>query len=262
MNYESFFKQHKIYIHHTLENPDNVIKFLAYQQLSSLVEVIESISDSFSIISIDTVIQEADKKILSRNLIRQVCLDTFLMDKNVAVGRGDSASYSCRSVFTVRRLKGQLVEQTLHETANAIRSEICKGILRHIESNIQESLNQNFLDLKFKISTNLFENISSVVVFAIYFAYFYPLLGIIVAVGYVVVTFIWSVDVNSKAWRREIADEIYQTIAENKTNILREIKGHVQNMCRDAQKKLYEVSDRVNGFKRSLGQIDQQIGKK
>lgn len=62
MNYESFLKKDKIYIHHTLEDPDNVIKFLAYQQVSSLVEVIESISDSFSIISIDTVIQEADKK--------------------------------------------------------------------------------------------------------------------------------------------------------------------------------------------------------
>lgn len=192
-----------------------------------------------------------------------MCYDTFLWDKNVAVGRGGSASYSCRSVFTVRRLKEQLVEQTLHETAKAIRSEICKGILRHIESNIQETLNQNFLDLKLQISKELFKKISSVAVFAVIIAYFYyPLLGIIVAVGYVVVTFIWSVDVNSLDWRRKIADEIYQTILENKTNILKKIKGQVQNMCWEAQVELYEVSDRVNDFKRSLGQIDQQIRKK
>lgn len=155
------------------------------------------------------------------------------------------------------------MEQTLHETAKAIRSEICKGILRHIESNIQETLNQNFLDLKLQISKELFKKISSVAVFAVIIAYFYyPLLGIIVAVGYVVVTFIWSVDVNSLDWRRKIADEIYQTILENKTNILRKIKGQVQIMCREAQVELYEVSDRVNDFKRSLGQIDQQIRKK
>lgn len=67
MNYESYLKQDKIYIHHTFENPDNVIKFLAYQQVSSLFGVIESISNSFSIISIDTIMQEASKKILSRD---------------------------------------------------------------------------------------------------------------------------------------------------------------------------------------------------
>lgn len=262
MNYESYLKQNKIYIHHTLENADNVRKFLAYQQVNSLERVIGSISDGISFINIETILQEATKKTLSRDSIRQVCYDILLWDKNVIVGRGDSASYSCRSVFTVRRLKEQLVEGTLHETANAFSLEICKGMFKHVESNIQTNLEQKFSDLKFKVSNELFENISSVAVFVVIFAYFYPIIGIIVAVGYVVVTFIWSVNVNSRDWRIKIADEIYQTIVKNKTDILRKIGGQVRNLCCQAKDELYAVSDTVLDFKRSLGQIDQKICKK
>lgn len=259
MNYESYLREHNIYIHHALEDADNVILFFAYKQVNSLLRVIESISDGFPFMNMDTILQEASEKTLSRYSIRQVCYNIFLWDKNVDVGRVDNASYNCRLVFTVRRLKEQLVEKTLNETAKAFRSEICRGVLKHIESNILTNLDENFSDLRLKISDELFATITSVVVFAVIFGFINPLLGIIVAVGYVVVTFIWSVNVNSTDWREAIADEIYETIVKNKTDIFHKIKGQVEKVCGHAQRELYEVSDTVADFKRHLGQLDQNI---
>lgn len=104
MNYESYLKEQTIYIHHALENAEHVINVLAYQQVKSLGRVTNSFSESVSAISITTIIQEATDKILSTESIKRFCCDIFLWDKKVAVGTTEDASYSCRSIFTVRRL--------------------------------------------------------------------------------------------------------------------------------------------------------------
>lgn len=238
MNYESYLKEQTIYIHHVLENAEHVIN-------KSLGTDTDSFSESVLAISINTIIQEATDKILSTESIKRFCCDIFLWDKNVAVGTTEDASYSCRSIFTVRRLKEQLVERTLHKTAEALGSEICSGILKHVESDFQTNLEQSFSDLKFKISDELFEKITSVVVFIILVAFNNPLLGIIVALSALVATFIWSVNVNSTDWRTEIADEIYGTVVKNNADILSNIEGQVKNMCWLALYELNEVSDKL-----------------
>lgn len=106
MNYEYYLKEQTSYIHHALENAEYVINVLEYQQVNSLGGGIEPIPEKFSIISIETIIQDATDKILSRESIRQMCYDIFLWDKNIAIGTTEDASYSCRSIFTVRRFRG------------------------------------------------------------------------------------------------------------------------------------------------------------
>lgn len=257
MNYEYYLKEQTSYIHHALENAEYVINVLEYQQVNSLGGAIEPIPENFSI-SIEPIMQDATDKILSRESIRQMCYDIFLWDKNIAIGTTEDASYSCRSIFTVRRLKEHLEERTLHEIAKTFRSEICRGILKHFECSSPTNLEQNFSDLKIKISDELFEKISSVVVFIVVVAFNNPLLGIIVAVTTLVGTFIRSINVNSTNWRAQIADGIYDIIVKNKTNILSNIEGQVKNMCWPALQELNEVSDSVTGFKRRLGQTGQK----
>lgn len=256
MNYEFYLKKDEIYIHHNLENNDNVIKILAYQEVSSLVGNIESIADSFSTICFDTIFENAIQTILSRNLIRQLCNDIFLRDKDVDVGKGGDASYTCRLTFTVRRLRDKLVKGTLHETAKALGSEVSVGILEHIESNIQTNLKQTFLDLKFKIPVNLLEGIKTIVEYVLIAFLYHPLLGIIIAIGYIAIGVICSVNVNSIHWRGEVSDDIYETIVKNRTYILSQIGDQVKHMCWQAQVDLYKVSDAVNEYKRGLRQID------
>lgn len=167
---------------------------MEYQQVNSLSGAIEPIPEKVSIISIETIIQDATDKILSRESIRQMCYDIFLWDKNIAKRTTEDASYSCRSIYTVKRLKEHLEKRTLHEIAEALRSEICRRILKHTESNFQSNLEQRFSDLKFKSSDELFEKIISVVVFVVVVAFNNPLLGIIVAVTTLVGTYFHKVN--------------------------------------------------------------------
>lgn len=257
MNYEYYLKEQTSYIHHALENAEYVINVLEYHQLNSLGGA-KLIREKVSIISIETIIQDATNKILSRESIRQMCYDIFLWDKNIAIRTTEDVSYSCRSISTVRRLKEHLEERTLHEIAETLRSQICRGILKHFECSFPTNLEQNFSDLRFKISDELFEKITSVVVFIVVVAFSNPLLGIIVAVTTLVGTFIRSINVNSTDWRTQIADGVYETIVKNKTNILSNIEGQVNNMCWPALQELNEVSDSVTGFKRRLGQTGQK----
>lgn len=175
MNYDSYLKHDNIYIHHALENAENVIIFLANQQVDSLVRGIESIKTGVSNISFEATVEEAFDIILSKDSIRQWCYDCSLRDKNTLVGTIENASYSCRSVFTVRRLKNQLVELTLHKAAETFISEIRTRVMERIETNICTHLEQKFSNLKFQISDKLFADILSVV-FIFFFVYFKSIL--------------------------------------------------------------------------------------
>lgn len=113
MNYEYYLKEQTSYINHALENAEYDLNVLEYQQVHSLSGAIESIPEKVSIISIETIIQDVTNKILSRESIRQMCYGIFLWDKHIAIGTTEYASYSCRSIFTVRRLKEHLEEMKL-----------------------------------------------------------------------------------------------------------------------------------------------------
>lgn len=260
MKYEKYLEEEAIYLHHALESADNVIKFCAYQQVKSLGNVVDSILESVPIDSLGIILQAATDKVLSKDEIRQLCYGIFLKDNGGNVGTTENASYSCRSMFTVRRLKEQLVDQTLEKTAKTLGSEICRGILNHIKSKNKTKLEQHFSNLKFEISDELFAAIT-VAVWAVVVEFFFPLLGTIMAVGTLVVTFVWSVDVNSRDWRRKVADQIYDTIDKNKNDIMIKIRPQVEQICHQTVHELLAVSRTIHDLKCSVGHTEQKARK-
>lgn len=254
-NYESYLKEDNIYIHHTLENAENVIIFLANQQANLLVRNLKSIKEPISNVRFQITLKEAIDIILSKDSIRRWCYSCFLRDKNTPVGTIENKSYICRSAFTVGRLKKQLVDETIGEASGAVIREISFRVYRYIESSILRDLELKFHNLKFVISEELFASINSVLV-SVIVAFFHPLLDIIVAVRSLIVTFIWSVDVNSKDWRDKIAEEIYSTIDRNKVYMLRNIEDELQNICWGTSEVLSKVLKKVEDFQRCLKQTD------
>lgn len=254
-NYESYLKEDNIYIHHTLENAENVIIFLANQQANLLVRNLKSIKEPISNVRFQITLKEAIDIILSKDSIRRWCYSCFLRDKNTPVGTIENESYICRSAFTVGRLKKQLVDETIGEASGAVIREISFRVYRYIESSILRDLELKFHNLKFEISEELFASINSLLV-SVIVAFFHPLLDIIVAVRSIIVTFIWSVDVNSKDWRDKIAEEIYSTIDRNKVYMLRNIEDELQNICWGTSEVLSKVLKKVEDFQRCLKQTD------
>lgn len=259
MEYESYLNDNTIFIHHALESAENVIKFRAYEQVKSLGTAVESISEIVSIHSLGTILDAAADKVLSKETVQRLCFGIFLVDNDRYVGAIDSSSYRCYCMSTVERLKRQLVDQTLSKTAEILGSEICMGILKHIEANITSILEQIFLNLNFEISENVFESITTT--FATVVAIFNPIRYLVGNVGSFIVTFMLSIDVNSTDWRRKVAYEIYEKIAKFKNDILKKIRFQIEQMCLQTVQELSAVSKTISDLRRTMGHTEQRTCK-
>lgn len=260
LKYESDLKENTIFIHHALENAENVINFCAYKQVKSLGTAVDSISNNVPINSLGTILEAAADKVLPKDTIRDLCYGIFLQDKGDNVGSTENASYHCRSLFTVRRLKEQLVNKILNKIANTLGSEICSGILKHIQTKIKIDLEQNCSYLEFEISNSYFATITDSVGDVVV-SFFSQLLGIIFTVSTLVMTSVWSVDVNSREWRQKIADDIYYTINKKKVDIMRKIMPQVEQMCFQTEQELITVSKKIDAFKGRIGHTEQNTCK-
>lgn len=251
LNYESYLKKETIYIHHELENPENVIKFSAYEQAKSLGTSMELISESVPVDSLGPILQAATDRVISKDTIIRLCNDVFLGDKNVNVG-----STKCPLMSTVKRLKKQLIIKTLNDTAKNLGSEISRGILNHIKFTMTTKLDEKKSKLQFDIPNELFTTVAVMVCNIIS-----NIFDDIIAYDKLSEVSFWSVDVNSRNWRRGVADEIYDTIVFNKTNFVRQIRSESEKICRQTVRELKEMSTSINDFKRSMGHTEQKTCK-
>lgn len=260
MNYEPYLKEQTIYIHHALENSENIIKFYALRQVTLLGTIIEPITDIIPVYELEPILQAAIDKALSRESIRTFCYGSFLNYTNILVGTTEYPSFSCHSVFTVSKLKEQLVLKTLLKTVEPLVSEIGSRIVKHIESKVKTKSRQRVSNLIFEIPEELVDTITGAVVTNAV-SCFFPTIGIINSLVTFVVTSVLSVNVNSITWRRQVADKIHDTIEKNKAAILRKIRPEVEEICWQTVRELTAVSKAVNRFKRDLGLPEQDACK-
>lgn len=233
-----------LHIQHVFDDFDDIKKKSANAKARSIQMDIQSLIQSIPSDKLVSIINEGARKALSRENIRDICFNEFITDgENVGTVR--NSSYICRFFVTVRRIKAQLVKKTLHSVGQSLASEICKGILRHIESKIQSKLRQDLIQLSFNISDEIFAKVTVVLMFVIASVFINPLLGAAVAVGSLLVTFVLSVDVNSESWRRKIADEIFQTVSKNKHDVLSKLLPMVEKTCRKTAEDLNSVSKKL-----------------
>lgn len=131
--------------------------------------------------------------------------------------------------------------------------------MKHIESKVKTKSRQRVSNLIFKIPNELVGTITGAVVTDV--SCFFPTVGIINSLVTFVVTSVLSVNVNSIIWRRQVADEIHDTIEKNKAAILRKIIPEVEQICWQTVRELKAVSEEVNCFKRRLGLAEQDACK-
>lgn len=157
-------------------------------------------------------------------------------------------------MITVWRLKKNLSDKTLHKIYESLGSEICIGILEHIQTNVKVKLKQDPVSLRFELSPKAFASLSVFLSSFIIFV-FNPLFGLLFAVGAVFATLWWSDDVNSKEWRTNIADEIYDKIQEKRQTMLEKVQSEIESLCRKASTDLDRVSENIRVVEEEIGVI-------
>lgn len=255
--YEYFLTSKSIVIHHVFEENEDLCKKIGVQKLKAFDKIVRSLWDSVPVAELNKIVHNAANISLSEYNIRRLCYNVVLKDGSTNVGTTDDRGYHCRSPFTVQWLKEQLVNETLKAISESFASEICQGILRHIESKVRIELETELLELKVNIYPEIFATFSVVIGTAL-ITLFMPYLGIIVAMATFMATAIFSVDVNSKSWRAKVANQISETVSEYRSSIENGILSEIIPMCIDTKEDLRAVSDQINDRKQRIGFPDQE----
>lgn len=249
--YAYYIDDEDIYIQHASETFEYVAKLYAFKRASAFSEIVKSLKRSIPIDQLASIISTAADLAMTRENIRTKCYDVYIECEGERIGTVRSATYQCFYSGTVNSIKQVLVKATLKSIGDALGSEIGKGILQHIRSKVQSELQHDMLRLQFEIPPEIIKSLSFAIVGIITFIFF-PLLGLVLAMGSLVVTFFNSVDVNSTEWRRKVANEVYDKVQEKRNEILKNIQKEVRKMCEKTVQDLENAIQQIEKFKSSI----------
>lgn len=249
--YKQFFNFERFHLQHESEEYTEVAKLSAHQKVVSYKQFVESVRDSIPLENIEKIVKEAVNRALSKESITELCFDAVIQES----GNTKSDPYYCRSSSTINRLKQELMRKTVESVSKYIGSEICSEIQKHINTEMQG---------KFSIDTDSFYtvlNFTSLILFETMLtaiAYILnPLLGAAFALVSVVGTFLFAVNVNSRSWRRDVANEIYKQVDKNKEKVSKELSSNIRKRCRITADHLKMIADLLEEF-RSRIHINEQ----
>lgn len=81
-------------------------------------------------------------------------------------------------------------------------------------------------------------------------------MGIVVAVAGLFYTFISSVDVNSRDWRKKVATQIFEKVNENRRKTLEDISSNIKERCEITTDQLKSVCDQLEDFRKRIDVVD------
>lgn len=244
--YKRFLNFERFHLQHESEQYTEVAKLSAHQKVVSYKQFIESVRDSIPLQNIEDIVKAAVNRALSKERITELCFDAVIQES----GNTNSDPYYCRSSATVNKFKQELMSKTVESVSKYLGSEICSEIQRHILTEIQSKLRID-TDLIFTVfnfsSLILLETMLTVIA-----SILNPLLGALFALISVVGTVLFAVNVNSRSWRRDVANEIYKQVDENKEKVSKELSSNIRKRCRITADHLKMIAGILEEFRSSI----------
>lgn len=261
LKYEQKVCRENILMYHDYEeDKDDIFKLSAIQRLESLYEKTRSQKEKVPDQSLRQIIEEAANRALSYEQIGEFCESVDVHYKGDHVGQCGHGYYICYSKSTVDIIKRDIVEETLKKTAKLFGKEICRGILEHIRPNVQKSVDEEVMKLKYRIADELFP-IIEVVIQHFLVRIFNDFLEIIITAWAYIVAFFRMIDVNSRSWRWKVTDEIHSVISEKIGDIINTILPHVKEICDITRDDIETVCKKIEKCKQEITLPDKEKSK-
>lgn len=258
--FKSYIEPEEIFLHHEYEEIDDIARWIACQKIESTCAFVKSKMESLSKIHLVSVIDVALNDSLTIENIRDLCFKVVIKIKNERVGAAGDAGYVCRLSLNVQRLKRILVEETLKETAKFLGTRICNGILHHFEILVQRKLTEDLERLQFEISDEIHARIQFYIT-AIIIDIIQSIGNLLFSIGIFFFTIIYPVDINSKEWRSQIAEEVFEKIVVNRPIITSHISKEMMKICSKTVCDLKHIRSQLTDFKSEIYPKDKTQGK-
>lgn len=243
-NYKEFFKFERFYLQHVNEQYAELAKLSALQKVRSLRQYVDLVKDNIPLQKIEIIVKKVASRALSKESILRLCFDVVLQ----GIGNTNSDPYNCYSVFTVRRLKLELVRETIKSINNNLGFEITAEILEHMKSDIYSSFamvpNSTEADLVFQvrmISTSMNALVSSLNSLPV-------IPNVLSDTNSFLFTLLLPVNVNSQSWRRNVATEINELMDKNAKKFITDVSLAIKRRFRITVDQLKLIADQLENF--------------
>uniref|UniRef100_A0A8W8NZR8 Peptidase S1 domain-containing protein n=1 Tax=Magallana gigas TaxID=29159 RepID=A0A8W8NZR8_MAGGI len=249
--YKDVFHSEKCYVQHVCEEYGEVSKLSGHRKITKYTQLVQSLIEMIPLDDIEDIINRAANRSLSKESITELCFSAVIQES----GNTDSDPYYCRSFFTVRRLKRELVENTMESMRQSLVSEVRSEIHQHIAKNVKGKVGpiQFFISLAFPTILN-----SMILGVAIIVALWVSSIAALIVSAFVIgASFLFAVDVNSTSWRRKVADEIHENLSKNKEKVLKDISSNIKRRCKETIDQLKTFTRHLEDFQRRINLIDQ-----
>lgn len=216
-------------------------------------QLVKSLIKMIPVDDIEHIIDRAADRSFSKESITRLCFSAVIQES----GNTYSGPYYC-SFFTVRRLKRELVENTMESMRQLLVSEVEDEIDQHIAKYVLDRVGpiQTFISLDFPTIIN---SISFGI--AIIVAMWFNVIPVLIVSAFVIIaSLLIAVDVNSISWRKNVANEIYENLSKNKVKVIKDISSNIKQRCKETIDQLRSVSSKLENFKRRINLIDQDKG--
>lgn len=253
-------KPKQVFLHHEYEDSDDISRWIASQKIATVRASVQLTMDSLSSEHLASVINSALHNSLTQQNIRNLCCDVYIKTREENVGSVGSGRYACHLTKTVRRLKQVLVEETLKKTAKFLGTEICNGILHHIEIAVQGKITEDLIKLRSRISDEI-HVLFEISITAIIFNIIYSIVSVFFYIGVFFITIIYPVDVNSREWREKVADEIFEKVLEHRQDLTIHILQEMKRIWSKTVNDLISISTQLSRFETETFHMDQKQSK-
>lgn len=256
-NYRPFIDSGMIVLHHVYDEYDEIAKLSAYCRISHFSDLIVGLINSFSTESLGNVICKAMDKMLTKEKIEELCFGVFITYENETVGSVQNGPCFYRRSYAVKEIKKMLAEQTLMQTARLLGSEICNGILQNIEAVVQSKLSDSFSIVYNQITDDIYVQLEETIT-GVLIRIFQTLSGYVINIMQFLMTIFYPVDVNSRHWRGQVAEEIFNKTSEKRETIYSDAVKDIQNMCQKSTEDFKLFLNRLKESKTRFCPNDQR----
>lgn len=268
-----------IFLQHVLEDYDEIAKRSAHMKISSFCNIIDLLIKSLNLCKLCTIITKAFNQVLTQNTFKNMCDNIFVEYIGEKTGTVDSSSHLCDSKNIAERIKGLLKGKIISMITDGLSSFICSEIANHFRLQfeiVQKVTVQRFdelpVSIRYLIDSAVKTHFSKMSISGDESPEYVELpeefldetdwtpsaslSGIAYAFSHSLDDS--TIDVNSRYWREEVANELFCRIRKRSKHIIFSIRSTIGEIFETTKTELQLVYERLCKCQSGLQLVDQK----
>lgn len=281
--FEDDINKDNIFLQHILEDYDEIAKRSAHKKFSWFCNIIDLLIKSLTLCDLCKIITKASNQVLTQDFLKTMCKNIFVEYSGENIGTVDSSSYFCDSKNVAERIKDLLKGNVITVISDDISSIICSEIANHFRL-LFKSSQKGTAFAEFNELPDSIQNLIESAVKPHFFKMsvsddesrapehvkvseedFFDDAGLARSTSSSGMAYAFShslddstVNVNSRYWREDVANELFCKIIKRGKHILSNIEVTIQEIFETTKTELRMIIEGIRKCQSKMQLVDQK----